>query len=189
MIRKVLLVAVFSVPVVLEAQQVVRTEPANGVSRTFLSFGQPYGGWILQALDSIPQAQYDFRPVPIQRSVGNIAQHLESANYELCSLIGREKRVMTATDSLADSIKAQWPKDTLVNRVRASLIFCQVAILKLTDAQLADTLMDRSPMGARPVLRARYLMLLITDLAEHYSQLAGYMRILGLVPPSALPRL
>ena len=60
--------------------------------------------------------------------------------------------------------------------------------MQLTDAQLADTLVDASPSGPRPVLRARYLMLLITDLAEHYSQLAGYMRILGLVPPSALPR-
>ena len=27
----------------------------------------------------------------------------------------------------------------------------------------------------------------MTDLAEHYSQLASYMRIMGLVPPSALP--
>jgi D-alanyl-D-alanine-carboxypeptidase/D-alanyl-D-alanine-endopeptidase len=26
-----------------------------------------------------------------------------------------------------------------------------------------------------------------TDLAEHYSQLATYMRLLGMVPPSALP--
>ena len=26
-----------------------------------------------------------------------------------------------------------------------------------------------------------------TDLAEHYSQLATYMRLLGLIPPSALP--
>ena len=103
-------------------------------------------------------------------------------------MVGRTKREMTAKDSLSDTIKAQWPKDTLISRVRASLVFCQTAIMQLTDAQLADTLMDASPSGPRPVLRARYLMLLITDLAEHYSQLAGYMRILGLVPPSALPR-
>jgi uncharacterized damage-inducible protein DinB len=29
--------------------------------------------------------------------------------------------------------------------------------------------------------------LLITDLAEHYAQVASYMRQLGMVPPSALP--
>lgn len=27
-----------------------------------------------------------------------------------------------------------------------------------------------------------------TDLAEHYSQISSYMRLLGMVPPSALPR-
>jgi hypothetical protein len=29
---------------------------------------------------------------------------------------------------------------------------------------------------------------LVTDLAEHYSQVSSYMRLMGLVPPSALPR-
>jgi hypothetical protein len=27
----------------------------------------------------------------------------------------------------------------------------------------------------------------LTDLAEHYAQLASYMRLMGMVPPSALP--
>lgn len=39
----------------------------------------------------------------------------------------------------------------------------------------------------QPVTRVRYLILLVTDLAEHYAQLAAYMRLLGLIPPSALP--
>ncbi len=188
MIRQFLVATALCIPIVLSAQQPARSEVSSGVARTFLSFGQPYGGWILQALDSVPQSQYGFRPVPVQRSVGNIAQHLESANYALCSIIGGTKREMTAKDSLSDTIKAQWPKDTLISRVRASLVFCQTAIMQLTDAQLADTLMDASPSGPRPVVRARYLMLLITDLADHYSQLAVYMRLLGFVPPSALPR-
>ena len=94
----------------------------------------------------------------------------------------------SAKDSLADTIKAQWPKDTLVARVRASLVFCRAAIEKLSDAQLADEFIVDTPSGPQTVLRARYLILLVTDLAEHYSQIASYMRILGMVPPSALPR-
>ena len=35
--------------------------------------------------------------------------------------------------------------------------------------------------------RARTLLAFETDLAEHYAQLSGYMRQLGMVPPSALP--
>ena len=59
-------------------------------------------------------------------------------------------------------------------------------IEKLSDAQLADKMTVDTPTGPQTVLRARYLILLVTDLAEHYAQLAGYMRILALVPPSAL---
>ena len=160
--------------------------PPNGIARTFLSFGQPYGGWLLVAFDSIPASQYGFHPTAVQQSIGFIAQHLETANYELCSTFGSEKRTMSAKDSLANTIKAGWPKDTLIARVRASLLFCAAAVNKLTDAQLADTLTIDTPGGKQTVLRVRYLMLLITDLAEHYSQLASYMRLLGLVPPSAL---
>jgi hypothetical protein len=86
---------------------------------------------------------------------------------------------------LPDSVKAQWPKDTLIARVRASLEFCGAAIQRLSDAQLADTMMAATAAGPQKVLRARYPILLVTDLAEHYAQIAGYMRILGLVPPSA----
>jgi hypothetical protein len=162
--------------------------PANaGVAQTFRSFGRPYGAYLIAAFDSIPAAQYGFRPTPIQQSVGYIAQHLEDANYQLCSLFGDAKYVRTAKDSLADTVKARWPKDTLVARVRKSLIFCGDAIGRLTDARLADTLQAGPPGATTSVLRVRYLILLVTDLAEHYAQLSSYMRILGLVPPTALP--
>lgn len=182
--------AVLAFPVWLPAQtrQVAAERPVSaGVAQTFRAFGRPYGAYLIAAFDSIPAAQYAFRPTPIQQSIGYIAQHLEDANYQLCSIFGNAKYVRTTKDSLADTVKARWPKDTLVARVRASLIFCGEAIGRLTDARLADTL-QAGPSGAtQPVLRVRYLILLVTDLAEHYAQLASYMRMLGLVPPSALP--
>jgi uncharacterized damage-inducible protein DinB len=183
------LVIALCVPLAVGAQQTAHTNSreSNGIARTFLSFGRPYGGWLLEAFDSIPASRYGFRPTPVQQSIGYIAQHLESANYGLCSQFGRQQHAMTARDSLPDTIKASWPKDTLITRIRASLEFCQQAIRQLTDSDLADSVEIATPNGPQPALRARYLMLLITDLAEHYSQLSGYMRLLGLVPPSALP--
>jgi uncharacterized damage-inducible protein DinB len=191
MLRRLVIPIALCFPLLLGAQgkpSAGTTKPANGVAQTFLSFGQPYGGWLLMAFDSIPATQYGFRPTPAQQSIGYIAQHLEGANYGLCSLFGDEKHVKSVKDSLADTIKAQWPKDTLIARVRASLVFCRTAIEKLSDAQLADELTVSTPTGPQTVLRARYLILLVTDLAEHYSQLASYMRLIGMVPPSALPR-
>lgn len=184
----VFVASTFAFPLLAQQQSgTVHQGPPNAVAQTFLHFGQPYGGWLLMAFDSIPESRYGFKPTPIQRSIGDIAQHLESANYGLCALIGGSPHATSAKDSLADTIKAKWPKDTLIARVRASLLSCAATIGRLTDAQLADEMTIPSPDGPVTVVRARYLMLLITDLAEHYAQLAGYMRELGLTPPSALP--
>lgn len=171
--------AVVILPALLGAQQPGR------VMETARTFGF-YGGWILAAFDSIPAGRYDYRPTPVQQSVGYIAQHLETANYQLCALIGGARyEGMTARDSLADTLKAQWPKDTLVARVRASLRYCQGVLARVDDAGLNE---EVTAAPGRTFPRARYLLLFLTDLAEHYNQLAGYMRLLGMVPPSALPR-
>ena len=88
--RRAALLAMLGVSITLGAQQPLHataTRP-NVVARTFLSFGPPYGGWLLLALDSIPASRYGFRPTPVQQSIGFIAQHLETANYSLCSTFG-----------------------------------------------------------------------------------------------------
>ena len=178
--------AVMLFPTALWAQQ--PTPSANPISDTFRSFSH-YGRWLIAAFDSIPAAKYDFKPTPAQQSIGYIAQHLEYANYGLCEVLGGVKHPRTAKDLLPDTVKAKWPKDTLDARVRASLLFCRDALTPLTDAQLGEPVKLELP--GRPTEsfpRARYALLLITDLAEHYAQLASYMRLLGMTPPSALPR-
>lgn len=100
--------------------------------------------------------------MPTQHSIGYMAQHLEDANLQLCSLFGATEHVRTAKDSLADTVKARWPIDTLIARLRASLVCCDNAIGRLTDASLADTLQASPPGATQPVLRARYLILLVT---------------------------
>lgn len=139
----------------------------------FQRFADLFGGRLVAAFDSIPAARYDYRPTPVQQSIGHIAQHLEGANYALCERFSDMKHPRTAKDSLADTIKAKWPKDTLVARLRTSLQFC-------------DSALGRAGPLQSEVL-ATNLLLFETDLAEHYSQLSTYMRLLGMVPPSALP--
>lgn len=161
--------------------------PGNPISATVNGFSY-YGSFLLAAFDSIPSSKYEYKPTPIQQSVGYIAQHLENANYELCAIIGDVKPSRAAKDSLADTIKAKWPKDSLVARLRASLAFCGRVMSSLTDAKLAETITVGPANAGRTAPRVRWVLLFVTDLAEHYSQLASYMRMLGLVPPSALPR-
>jgi len=159
-------------PVALASQQPATRSP-DGVILSFVRFADIFGSRLVDAFDSIPAAKYDYRPTPVQQTIGYIAQHLENANYSLCERMGDLKYRRTARDSLADTIKARWPKDTLTARLKASLRFC-------------DEALERVPKLDSPAL-ASTLLAFETDLAEHYSQLSVYMRLLGMVPPSALP--
>ena len=144
-------VLIFVPFVAMRAQQVPIVASSNSVAQTFRAFGRPYGAWLLMAFDSIPASKYAFRPTPVQQSIGYIAQHLENANYQLCALFGGPPRAVTAKDSLADTVKAQWPKDTLTVRLRQSLTYCGDVIATLTDASLADTLPVESTLSSTSV--------------------------------------
>ena len=173
MFGRVWIIFGLSLPASLAAQSPARPEPRNDVMLAFENFALIFGSRLVAAFDSIPAARYDYRPTPPQQTIGYIAQHLEDANYGLCERLGDLKHARTAKDSLADTVKARWPKDTLVARLRASLRFCDTAMERLDVVESAA--------------RASTLLAFETDLAEHYSQIAVYMRLLGMVPPSALP--
>jgi hypothetical protein len=178
---RVLSVAALVLPMALAAQQ----PTANPITQTFKSSGARYAGWLTAAFDSIPASKYGFRPTPAQMSIGLVAQHLENANYQLCSRFGGTPYVMTARDSLADTVKAAWPKDTLTARLKASFAYCDAAMARVDDAKLADEI----PAGpGRTAPRARFVLGYVTDLVDHWSQIANYMRLNGMVPPSAQPR-
>jgi hypothetical protein len=171
--RRCAVLALLLLPAALAAQPSSTGVSPDGVILSFVRFADIFGSRLVDAFDSIPAARYDYRPTPAQQTIGYIAQHLEDANYSLCARMGDLKPKRTAKDSLPDTVKARWPKDTLVARLKASLRFC-------------DEAMERVPTLDSPAL-ASTLLAFETDLAEHYSQLSVYMRLLGLVPPSALP--
>ncbi|GAC1647024.1 MAG: hypothetical protein NVS4B3_00420 [Gemmatimonadaceae bacterium] len=175
-------------PIALNAQQRQPESPVpNPITMSFKFIAARYGGLLLTAFDSIPSGRYAYRPTPAQQSIGYIAQHLEDANYSLCERLGPLKRRTSARDALPDTTKAAWPKDTLVARLRASLTFCDAALAQLRDATLGERVPYGPPGSGATALPPRSLLLFVTDLAEHYSQVAIYMRLIGLVPPSALP--
>lgn len=171
--RYQLLFAQLLLSTALAAQASDAREPLNAVTVQFLRFADLFGSRLMVAFDSIPAARYGYRPTAAQQTVGYIAQHLEQANYGLCERFGDAKHPRTAKDSLADTLKARWPKDTLIARLEASLRFCDTALERMGPLNTAEL--------------ASNLLAFETDLAEHYSQLSSYMRLLDLVPPSALP--
>ena len=183
--RSLLVIATLSLASMRVGAQQYASDPTKN---SFEDFAGHYAGMLLAAFDSIPAAKYDFKPTPAQQSIGFIAQHLEHANYNLCERIGSMTRTMTARDSLPESVNAAWPKDTLVARLRASLYFCRDAFAKIDDAKMGEPV-PLGPSGSNLTQpRVHALLFFVTDLAEHYAQVASYMRIMGMLPPSALPR-
>ena len=71
----------------------------------------------------------------------------------------------------------------------AHFVLCDLRDVVLDDAKLGDQITRTLPNGqSRTVTRAGPVMGHIIDMADHYSQLANYMRLNNMLPPTALPR-
>lgn len=177
-----------ALPLALSAQQPAG-DPANPMTTVFRTRITGMERNIAQAFDSIPESKFSYKPTPAQLSFGYIAQHVASDNYFFCNNFGAMKPNLTAEDTTtADSLKAKWPKEKLVSKLKASFAFCQSAMGQLNDAALAETI--TLTFGGQSQQRPRVSMVLghALDLADHYSQLANYMRLNNILPPTALPR-
>ena len=88
----------------------------------------------------------------------------------------------TPTESTAG---ATAPKEALVERIRQSFQTCRDIVAGLTESSLADSVPF---FGGRKATKARVAIVLAQDWADHYAQAAMYLRLNGLLPPSAQPR-
>ena len=187
---KILHVAILALalPASLPAQQPA-TPPANPITASFKGRMMGLHRNLAQAFDSIPESKFSYKPTPAQLSIGFIAQHLASDNTFFCNLFGDAKAPLAVEDSTtADSVKAGWPKDLLVAKLKASFTFCESAFEQLTDAKLADQVTMTFRGNSRQITRSSMVLGHALDMADHYSQIANYMRLNNMLPPSALPR-
>jgi hypothetical protein len=187
--RAVLLIAL---PAGLAAQGQPPAQPsafalANPMATVFKNRTAGVRRNIIQALDSIPASKYDFKPTPAQLTIGYIAQHVASDSYFFCNNLTDTKKTDPDAQT-ADSVKAKWPKDTLVSHLRAASAFCDDVFNQLSDAKIGEMMTVGQAPNTRQVPRINYALGHAMDLADHYSQLANYMRLNGLIPPTALPR-
>jgi len=176
-------------PIGLAAQQPPAAPPANPITTAFRNRISGLHRNIAQAFDSIPESKFSYKPTPAQLSIGFIAQHIASDDYFFCNNFGALKGTRAAEDTAtADSVKATWPKAKLVSRLKDSFAFCDQAIAQLDDAKLAEAVTVTFGGNSRTLARASMVLGHALDLADHYSQLANYMRLNNILPPTALPR-
>jgi uncharacterized damage-inducible protein DinB len=130
---------------------------------------------LIAAVEQMPADKLGFKPTPAQMTVGAVAAHISEDNDYLCS------RVTGVPEPQRDKVVATDSKEKLVARLRETFQFCETALAKVEDSKLAEQV----PGSRRPVTRARMLVITVGDWNDHYSQLANYLRLNGLLPPTA----
>ena len=133
---------------------------------------------IVAAAELMPADKYSYKPTPEQLSFGRIIAHVAQSNVGLCAML-------SGTPATPPKLAETDPKDTLIAALKASFDSCDKTFAALQDAQLGDTITFFR--GAK-VPRARALIEITGDLEDHYSQMAGYLRLNGILPPSAQPK-
>jgi hypothetical protein len=149
---------------------------ATPVSDALRSNAQRHSRHLVAAAEEMPAGKYGFKPTPAQMTFGDVIAHLSGGNDFICSSISG-----VAAPKRPDVAKGA-PKEKLVAGLRESFQFCESALAKVDDSKLAE----KVPFfGNSEVTRAEMMSAAVEDWADHYSQLAIYLRINGLLPPTA----
>lgn len=170
----VLVVAALS-PLAAPAQQAAQPE-ANPISNYTRQIVAGEAKNLVGAADEMPADKYTFQPTPAQMTFAHMIAHIAGTNNFLCSKISGMPA--PTTDKLADTD----PKDKLVSGLKASFDFCTSALAKVDDSNLGEVL---TLSGTRTVSRGGAMIMLTDDFYDHYSMAAIYLRLNGLLPPSA----
>lgn len=172
----VALAALAIAPRVATSQATMAATSANPVSDAFRDYAKSSERNLIAAAEAFPADKYGYKPTPAQMSVSDIAVHLAQGNDYLCGTIGGmkapERTKVAATES----------KDVLMARLRETFAFCDQALASVTDASMGEQLPF---FGGRKMTRAAIITLTTGDWADHYSQYANYLRLNGMLPPTA----
>jgi uncharacterized damage-inducible protein DinB len=130
---------------------------------------------LVEAAQEMPADKYSFKPTPAQMSFAHLVGHITQSNNLLCSKI-------SGSAAPPQQVSETDPKEKLVDALKASFDFCSAALSQFSDAKLAD---EVTLNGGRKATKAAAVIALTSDWADHYSAAAMYLRLNGLLPPTA----
>jgi uncharacterized damage-inducible protein DinB len=163
-----LLAPALLVPAGLSAQ----ANPVSNVARAMIA---DLGKNLLAAARAMPADKYGYKPTPAQMTFGGLIAHIDGDNRITCAGIGG------ARPPAGQKLKPDAAKDSLVGALERSISFCNTALAHASDAGLGERI---SYYGQRAP-RAAAMIGLIADWADHYGQQAMYLRLNGVLPPTA----
>ena len=154
----------------------VGAQGANPVADAFRANAAEVGKHLIAAAEEMPAAKYTYKPTAPQMTYAAIMVHLAQGNDFLCGKIAGVAAPQRA------KVDASAGKDKLVARLKETFQFCDEALAKLDDSKLGE---EMALFGPQKMTRAAAMTVTTGDWADHYSQIANYLRLNGLVPPTA----
>jgi uncharacterized damage-inducible protein DinB len=135
---------------------------------------------LVGAVEEMPADKFSYKPTEQQMTFGHLVLHIIGSNNHLCSTIGGIPETKPSVP-----LKESDSKDKLVEALKASFDFCSTALDKIDDSKLSD---EVELFGGRKGPMAFALIALTNDWADHYSSAAMYLRLNGMLPPTAQPK-
>jgi uncharacterized damage-inducible protein DinB len=161
------------------AETIGAPDPASPVAEAVRSSAARATKNFVAAAEDMPAAKYGYKPTPAQMSFGDAIAHMAAGNDALCSSIGG------VAAPKRSALGAGASKEALVARLEETFRFCESALAGLDDSRLSEKV---PYFGEQDVPRAAVMVAAAEEWAGHYSQIAVYLRLNGLVPPSARSR-
>jgi len=149
----------------------------NPVSSTVKNQLTRFNKNMVGAAEAMPADKYGFKPTPEMITFGHLVMHIAQSNNLLCAKL-------SGTPAPEGKLEETDPKDKLVAGLKASFDYCSTALANLDDSKLGEqiTLFDRT------LPRAVAWIALSDGWNDHYSGQAVYLRLNGILPPSAQPK-
>ncbi len=183
LVRTCILALAISAPQ-LAAQAAQTAQPSapstSPVADALRAVEQRFARNLIGAAEAMPADKYNYRPTPAQMSFAMIQVHLANEGNDL--LCGKVAGVAVPQRTPMDTTMS---KDQLVARLKETFQFCESAFAHLDDSKLSEPV---QLFGPNPFSRATAILITVGDWADHYSQEANYLRLNGLLPPTARPR-
>jgi hypothetical protein len=133
----------------------------------------------LAAIEAMPADKFGYKPTPDQMSFAHLVIHIVEFNNGICA------KAADVPAPKVDELKETDSKDKLLAGAKASFDFCSEALGKMDDSKLGDSI---ELFGGRQGPRAMAGLILASGWADHYGAAAMYLRLNGILPPSAQPK-
>jgi len=167
--------AIVLAAVVLSSVGVFAQETKNPVSTVIREILPRQQKNLVAAAEEMPADKYGYKPTEPQMSFAKLVMHIAESNNHLCAKISDSTEPKT-------ELKETDGKDKLVAALKGSFDFCTTALAKVDDSTLGDTV---ELYGGRKGPRAFAVFALAMDWTDHYSAAAMYLRLNGMLPPTA----